>query len=221
MNKTSKKIRIAVVLGVVMALIISSMGVSYASSGTKTMTVYCEVIVKGGYAYCAANRGIYRVNLKTGDKKRIVKETGDPFEPGPGAMKIHKGYLYYSNIYPDRAFLYRVKLNGTNNKRLAEIDFKYAISKGKIYYECLSKDRVKTLKKVMKLNGKSKKKSSYKVKQINRRSNKSNYKIKTVFVQDETVYDEHYDDYIVLKRYAEYLTTPDGRSIKLCTYAYN
>jgi len=216
MKSYTKKSRIAIILGIIVSLILSSMTVSYAASGTKKMTAY-RVVIKGKYAYCGAHNGIYRVNLYTESKKRIVKENNEGFDFGPCYLKIFKGYLYYLSDGPILSPLSRVKLNGKNKKHLADV-YEYAISKGKIYYTSYSFNTDKDIKRVMKLNGKNKKKSRYNVRMKYKDSNKSGYRVEQVLVRTETEYfDEEY--YNVIEHYADYFVGPNGEMIKLCSYS--
>lgn len=219
MKKYTKKVRLATILAVVVALIFSSMTVSYAASKTKTMTVYTEVVKKGNYAYCAARNGIHRVNLKTGARKRIVKFNKDSPAGGPSCMKLHKGYLYYELDGMMTQGLYRIKLNGTGRKYLAEI-WDYTISKGKIYYTTYNYKNDKAAKRVMSLNGKNKKKSSYNVKQRYKSTNATGYRVKTELKKTEKEYFNE-ESCEVIEHYTEYLTTPNGEKIKLCSYTYS
>ena len=217
MKKYSKKARIAVILGVILALIMSSMSASYAASGkTKKATVYDEVIVKGNYAYCSASEGIYRVNLETGAKKRLVEHSNAGIVGQPKGLKIYKGYLYYSLFGEANDPLYRVKLNGKNKKLVGNVGA-YAFSKGKIYYTYNIYKKKHTVKKrVMDLNGKNKKKSKYKVKNTYKKTNKAKYMVKRVLERTE---EEEIDGEInVTEYFTDYFTGPDGMSVELCTF---
>jgi predicted metal-dependent hydrolase len=136
--KRSKKLRLvrSLIASLLIALMVVSLSAPEAmakSSKTKTMTAYNQAVVNGSYAYCSANGGLYKVNLKTETKKLMVPAAPDA-DSSVGRMKIYKGYLYYvdwsNQLY---AKLHRIKLSGKNKKFLANI-VDYAISNNKIYY---------------------------------------------------------------------------------------
>ena len=132
---------------------------SFGASPKKKMTSYYEVLKKGNTVYCSAGNGIYKVNLKKRQAKRLVTIDADPNGTAYG-MKLHKGYLYYIEPGPMLNHLYRIKTNGKGSKYLGLVS-DYVISKNKIYYESYNLDSWKTIRRQMKLNGKSKKKSKY------------------------------------------------------------
>lgn len=214
---SNKRIRSIAVIALLLVFVFSSTAMSFAASGTKTMTAYNEVIVKGNYAYCSASNGIYKVNIKTGKKMRIVKEdyVGDFIIED---MKIHKGYLYYKVVYGMPA-LYRVKLSGKSKKFLADIEEVYVISGNKIFYRELESNK----KMQMDLNGKHKKKTSVKFKLKEKKSNKKGYRVKTVYGKEVVDYSDYYQDpdespsYLTTKKYTDYLYKPNGKKIKLFT----
>ena len=86
-------------------------------------------------------------------------------------------------------------------KKLAYASY-YAIKGKKIYVNAdrLKGDKVKTSKRVMKLNGKSKKKTKYKVKNVYKDTNVSGY-----YVTDDVDWDDYYD-----QPANYYLRTPSG-----------
>ena len=189
--------------------------VSFGGSGTKKMTVYDEVVVSGNYAYCSAAPGIYRVNLKTNKVKRIVDNSEYYTITGPlFGMKVHKGYLYYMGTGGIGSPLHRVKKSGGKTKYLCVVD-DYAIKKGKIYYQAFDVDKDKSVKKVMKLNGKNKKKSSYKVKNKYKKSNKKGYKVKYVKTGKKE-YSADLEDYVPVVK--AYLVRPGKKNVLLCTF---
>lgn len=188
---------------------------SFGYSPKKKMMVYNDVLKKGNTVYCSAGGGIYKVNLKTKQVRRLVWIDPDYHDTAYG-MKLHKGYLYYINPSPMIGYLYRIKTNGTGNKYLAMVHY-YAISKNKIYYESSNLDSWKRIHRQMKLNGKSKKKSKYTVKKKSKRTNAKGYGI---YIQKNgTVreYDDYDDEPYYVYKYTDYLKTPKGL-IKLYTY---
>ena len=142
----------------------------YKPPKTVTMTAYDECIKDGNTVYCIAQGdngggGIYKVDLKKGTKKRIVKRDSDDLNQLFG-MKLHDGYLYYFYGVWGDFNLERIKTSGKDKKILAEFstdedsdNFGYAIKDKKIYYSWQSASG-KNRYKQMKLNGKSKKNAS-------------------------------------------------------------
>lgn len=204
-----------VAVAIMLSLILSCFTtVSFGASSTKKMTAYDDVIKSGNNVYCAAQLGIYKVNLKTGYVKQLydMDELGAAINGGVYGMKLYKGYVYFTEGGPMVNTLNRVKATGGKAKKLANICGGYAIKKDKIYYSGYSFYRNKAYKGVMKLNGKNKKKTKYKARTTNKESNSSGYYINSVY-EGETWYEDDYYD-----TYTEYLVTKDGRSFKLCTY---
>ena len=70
----------------------------------------------------------------------------------------------------------------------------------------------------MKLNGKGKKKSSYKVVLKEKKSNKAGYYITPVLTKKVPHYDEDLGVYDYDEYYTEYLVTPSGGKIALDDY---
>lgn len=180
-----------------------------ASSKVKQSTVYSDVIVRGNNAYCYTAIGIYRVNLKTKAKKLVVKQDSwFGFGSYTGwTFKMHDGFFYFtSGTTAITQGLYRAKYNGKSEKALADI-FDYVIQDNTIYYSTYSRNSSDcTVYRKMSLNGKNKKKSSYKVQNIVKKSNKKGYKLKRNY--GET-------------RATEYLITPSGKRIKLYSKKYD
>lgn len=218
--KKSRNLRLVrtLIASLLMALMVVSLSApeAMAKSKTKTMTAYDQVIVNGGYAYCAAYDGLYKVNLKTESKKLLVPAADPEARTTVGEMKIYKGYLYYTNGGVVSPKLYRIKLSGKNKKFLGNI-VNYAISNGRIYYTTRSKSG-KILKKSMKLDGTNKKKSSYKVKMTYKNSNKSGYHIDQVLTQSDPHYDEITGLYDYTEYYTECLITPSEEEIAIDSY---
>lgn len=114
-------------------------------------------------------------------------------------MKKKGGYLYYiaGSDAPGIGGLYRVKLSSGKKQRLDKnCPENYVIKGNKLYFDYYySEDSDKTVTKVMKLNGKSKKVTNVKIHMKSKESNAKKYR--TVYKgKDETTY--------------EYLKTPRG-----------
>lgn len=184
---------------------------AFGASGTKKSTLYTGVIKKGNTVYCNAKLGIYKVNLKTGKVKALKKYDREGvlyFSQGSTCMKLYKGYIYFMDGAGIGLSLNRVKASG--GKKAQNLTTKnnfnvysFAISKGKIYIEGPSRDTFNDVKRVMKLNGKSAKKSKYKVVNKIKTTNKKGYKIQTKTSGGKS---------------KDYLVTPSGKKYKLCTY---
>ena len=216
----------AVLMIAVLIITMSAPQAQAASGKTKKMTVYSQVIVKGKYAYCSSRFGIYKVNLNSGSAYLLVRTNKMPeLDRRPYGFKISRGYLYYfcglGALTDDT--LYRIKTSGKHNKRLANAA-DYAISKGKIYYTTYGLNPDKCKKKQMKLNGKSKKSTRYKAKNKYNTSNKRGYYVERSLVNTTSSYEYDYygDSYIsVDEYYNDYLVTPGGKRIYLCSYSNN
>ena len=188
-------------------------------AATKPTKVYDQVIKSGDYAYCIAGTGIYKVNVKSGKIKKLVKDPGDY---GHYRQMCKKGkYLYYIKGGTDvRGDLYRVSIKGGKSKHLAgnvnkaRCVSKYMIKKDRIYYKEMNATNGKEKTKKMKLNGKAKKKSKAKVKWSQEESNKSGYYI------DVNVYDAPSGSgYYEMIQY--YLETPNGHYYYLGTKGFH
>jgi hypothetical protein len=166
--------------------------VSFGASKTKKMTAYTQCIKDGNTVYCNTKGGIYKVNIKTGKKKTLVKFKYPAYESIEG-MKLKKGYIYYSySSLDDGAAICRVKTSGKSKKTLADFIWssrpQFCVGKNKIYYKSYKDyDSSKVVKKKMKLNGKSKKKSSYNVKTKYKATNKSGYRVVEVWQSDSDI----------------------------------
>lgn len=159
-----------------------------------------------------SKRGVYKVNLKNGSAKLFVQSIDPESGATIDAMKLYKGYLYYidgTSVYPS---LYRIKLSGKNKKFLGNA-ISYAISDGKIYYRVQNRKTEKIVKKSMKLNGKNKKKSNYKVVMKWKKSNKKGYYVDPVLTHTDN--DNNYE------YYTDFLITPSGKKIMLSNYMIN
>ena len=180
-------------------------------AATKTMKTY-DVIKSGSSVYCLAGTGIYKVNIKSGSVKKLVKNPG---EYGHYRQMAKKGkYLYYIKGGTDvRGELYRVKISGGKTKKIAGSVAKnrciqdYVIKGKKIYYKDMNGATGKTVTKSMKLNGKGKKKSSANVKSEECVSNVRGY---TVMIHR---LDKPEKGYYETVKY--WLQTPDGKKFNL------
>ncbi len=204
-----------VCLGVMLTLVLGCFTtVSFAaSSKTKKMTAYTECVKSGNYVYCNTPSGIYKINIKNNKKSRIAK-VGYPSYEGFAGMKLKNGYIYYSYVGMEGEMaLYRVKTNGKSRKELAsfydgyEDGPQFAISGKKIYYKGYSNyGCTKKFKKKMKLNGKSKSKSSYNVKTKYAKTNKSGYRVVNKGNDETTKY---------------YLRKPNGKKVYITTVTWD
>lgn len=191
---------------------------TYAASKTKKMKVYSSVYKSGKTVYCCSTKGISKVNLKTG-KVKLLKDAVDYHFHGFSYMKKKGKYLYYfsEGSWGGDTKLYRMNvktgktkkiISGYPNKRIAYIE-NYVISGKKIYVSGYKmgdmNDLGKPVKLKMKLNGKSKKKTSVKAKMIKKRTNAKGYKVVEKEDPDK--------DYIVKC----YLQIPSGKRYYLGT----
>ena len=197
--------------------------VSFGASKKKKMTVYYQVCKVGSIAYCCTGGGsegggLYKVDLNTGKSITVY----DDVICEAGGMKAYKGYLYFIDYGDISGDLYRVKISDNKVKRLASVVNEYAISKKKIYYVSyggISSSKEK--KRVMKLNGKVKKKSSYKVANKYKASNAKGYYIQSKLINK--VWKTYVDDFdgetkgYWEYKYTDYLITPE-KQIPICTY---
>ena len=204
-----RKVRFVIIAALVAAMIASSMMVSFAATGSKTVysTTYNEVIKGSKYAYCSTGKGIYRVNPKTNKIKKISSEGMPDIEPM--AMKLYKGYIYYLVGDGINNCLYRVKTNGKNKKFLGNVA-DYAIKNKTIYYTHYTYNedtgREVPQHKKMSLTGKNKKKTVYKVYMKNKATNKKGYRVKTVENSNKLTY---------------YLVKPNKKRVKLCRFTFD
>ena len=212
MKKATKGLAIALMLIVAAAFTLAPQQ-SFAASKTKKMTVYNVAIKSGNKVYCNGTENIYRVDLK---KKKVLKRlhTEESVVEDVKAMKKKGKYVYFlfeSYYDKERMDLYRVSIYGGKEKRLAKNVCAYAISDGKIYYTHFKKwndygNPVGKTNKVMKLNGKSKKSTRYKVKMKEKSSNAKGYKIKYTYKKNS----EKYKVWLKTPRKKIYLATEIG-----------
>jgi len=185
---------------------------SYGASKTVKMTAYTQCIKDGKTVYCNTPNGIYKVNIKNGKKKCILKVKYPSYE-GYYGMKLHKGYLYLAyDALEDQVGLERVKTSGKAHKVLADYyatseKLQFAVKGKKIYYKGYSDyDCEKKFTRKMNLNGKKKAKTKTTPKTKYVKTNKKGYKV---------FYKNNNDDTSTY-----YLKTPK-KTIKLCKVAWD
>lgn len=202
MKRSSKSLIFILILAVAVAFSFAVPAESVsAASKTKKMSVY-DCIKSGDTVYCTNDHYIFKVDLKT---KNVTILTGGKCYPN--MLKLKGKYLYYRDSHQGFAVkgytgeLYRINVKTKAKKKLAYASY-YAIKGKKIYVNAdrLKGDKVKTSKRVMKLNGKSKKKTKYKVKNVYKDTNVSGY-----YVTDDVDWDDYYD-----QPANYYLRTPSG-----------
>ena len=202
MKRSYKGLAFALILvvAVVFSFAVPAESVS-AASKTKKMTVYYCIKSKST-VYCSNANHIFKVNLKT---KKVTILTGGKCYPGN--LKLKGKYLYYQDIQQGfdengyAGYLYRINVKTKAKKKLAGAT-DYAIKGKKIYVtadKIKGDNSIKTTKRVMKLNGKSKKKTKYKAKNACKQTNAKGY-----YVTD----DIDWDDFDQPANY--YLRTPSG-----------
>ena len=203
------------IIACVMALVIAAafMPTSAFAASKAKMKVYDQVYKTGNTAYCAGVKGIYKVKLKNGavTSCKLIYKVVDCYGEGISDISaIHKKgkYIYFlEEQYGYNPSLIRVTTSGKKKKTLAKEVTKYAIKGKKIYYIHVVLESDKTEKRVMKLNGKSNKKTSKKVKMKTVKSNKSGYSMKYVYKE----YSEEKQDKTGKYGYNyDYLVTPRG-----------
>ena len=158
-----------------------------ASAAVPSGTTYDDVIkVSKKTAYCACPAGIYKVNLKTGKKKRLVK--GSSFND-PGQMTKKGKYIYYiaGGTSDQYSWLRRIRTSGGKPQTLAGgfvpyAVHEYVISGNRIFYGCYVEyddDSGDTYwdGKVMNLNGSGKRALFLNFKYHRKRSNAKGYKV--------------------------------------------
>ncbi|MBQ9015655.1 MAG: hypothetical protein IJ109_05980 [Firmicutes bacterium] len=170
-----KRTRVAAFL-VALAVMVSFMPAP-AFAGMKSMTAYYQIYKHGKAVYCCAEAGLFKVTVTKAGKVKKIKR----LEKGFMSWEKKKGkYLYYMKIGKTGAgTLKRVKMSGGKIKTLIgwKEELIAVISGNKIYYAYFMPGRDRYAKKVMKLNGKSKKKTRHKPLEKNKRSNAKGYRI--------------------------------------------
>lgn len=218
MNNLRKISRIMAVIMMVLVAVTFTAPETYAAGSRTKKGKHYEVIKKGNYVYCTAYDGIYKVNIKTHAKKRLV--FGNPEEyQFVSCMSLHKGYLYFTKGGAINTSLHRVKTNGKNRKSLGTI-YEYVVSGSKIYYNVYNDSAEKRVKKQMKLNGRGKRSSKYKIKVKHKATNASGYYLNQVKLRTESVYDPAEDWTYTTEYMADYLMLPGGGKVLLCEYSY-
>ncbi len=177
------KKRLALLLTALVVAVAFMPASAFAASKAK-MTVYTEVYKTGNTVYCAGEGdSIYKVRVKDDkvtSKKKVMETT---FCMGPysyvWSMKKKGGYIYYElggeGTYNQ---LKRVQISSGKKKTLTSCVNDYAIKGKKIYYSNYDEDSDKLKYRVMKLNGKNKKKSSVHAQSKYKRSNAAGYSVK-------------------------------------------
>ncbi|MBQ9059620.1 MAG: hypothetical protein IJ128_00575 [Firmicutes bacterium] len=169
----------------IMAIAIAFMPTSAFAASKVKMTASDQVVINGSYAYCAGASGIYKVKLKKGKAtsiKRLVRndEVGGAYSYFD-AMKKKGKYLYYrEGGEGTMGSINRVNVSSGKQKCLAMTGYHedYAIKGKKIYYYKYDEESGNPPKREMKLNGKSKKKSSKAAVLKTRVSNEKGYSVK-------------------------------------------
>ena len=198
------KKRILAILIMVTVLVAASVSLSFAASGkTVKMTSYDDVVKVNNTAYCSIGNAVYKVNLNTGKASKLKKVYGF----GPTDMRYYKGYLYFISGCTDNGEiaygwrLYRLNVKTKKLQKLYTVHgcypepeyMGYAISGNKIYLQWKkivnSDGDLKTIRKSMKLNGKSVKNSKVKVNTTIKHTNNKSYKL----IVDDSEYDEEED----------------------------
>ena len=179
-----------------------------AASGKVKMTGCDQVLKSGNIVYCAGSEGIYQVGVDNAGRVTNVRmlyrsETMGNYSYFYG-MKLKGKYLYAQYMTEGTPFgLCRVHVATGKYKTLASVNDKgsveYAIKGKKIYFKAKSSKKGK----VMKLNGKSKKKTSTKPKMIHVNSNDPGY---SLIIAEQEISHPDYDEYLE----TTYLRTPAG-----------
>ena len=162
------------------------MPLSASAASKVTMYTYGEVVKSGKTVYCAAaGSGILKVKVtkagKVKSKKWLVKaKTAYGTWSQIGRMAKKGKYLYYCDATMDGQHLLRVNLSSRKKTVLGDQAISYAI-KGKKLFARLAEDDPENGYQEntysMKLNGKSKKKSSVKIDEIVTASNANGYSV--------------------------------------------
>lgn len=157
---------------------INDTGNVYAASKTKKMTAYRNTLKAGNIVYCTNGITIYKVNLSNSSVKKLTTS-----KIGYTTYLKKKGnYLYYLEMtqYGAGCRISRINLKTGKRTTLAKnTGPEYAISGKKIYYRYakVTDNDFKYYKRVMKLNGKTKKKTKYKASINSKLTNANGYKV--------------------------------------------
>ena len=154
---------------------------TFAASKTATMKAYDQVIKSGNTVYCAGAEGLYKVKVKKGKvvSKKVISraESFGAYSYYSGMKK--KGSYIYAQVSTEGTPYYidRIKTSSGAYTTLASANdqgpIDYAIKGKKIYYKAYDS----STKRVMKLNGKNKKKSSTKPIMKHKKSNAKGYSV--------------------------------------------
>lgn len=159
-----KKILIAL-FTLILTMILVPAG-AFAAEKTVKSTMY-EIFKSGKTVFVTGSQGLYKVKLRNGkpvSKKKLVKPGKDY---GFDHFLIKGKYIYFKKSKgsaTSKVYLYRVKKTGGKAKKLATMkQFAEVAVKKKIYYTYPGDETdedgmvLTTYRKVMKLNGSSKK----------------------------------------------------------------
>ncbi|MGI6765686.1 MAG: hypothetical protein ACOX4R_00565 [Lentihominibacter sp.] len=204
MNKRITK-ALLIIISFIVAATFSLVPVdSFAASKVKKSTVY-SCIKSKNVVYCENDFRVFKVNLDTQDVQVMAD---DKYREDPEYLKLKGNYLYYMGLNPYEYCvndLYRVNIKTFQKKRLASNVMAYAISGSKIYYVTENYDTGKRTKRVMKLNGKSKKKTKYSAKMSDKYTNAGGYYVWDDYDSSLDWGDEPEDEWCNY-----YLATPNG-----------
>jgi len=171
------------------------------------MVAYDQVIKKGNTIYCAGSgTNIYKIKVRNGevvDKKKIVSSSWGSEYSSINRMKKRGKYLYYVEWTEGTLWwLKRVNIKTGKVNTLCTMGDQYAFKKNKLYVKkWKTQDLIKRTTRVMKLNGKNKKKTSKRVVMKRKKSNAKGYSVKIISFTD------YYGDPISA---STYLKTPKG-----------
>lgn len=209
MFRKNRTLKLITLIMIIISLFFSSTIISFGATKTKKMTVYDEVIKSGRYLYCCDRYRIYRVDIKTKRILNLVKRTGAPDE-GYGSMRKKGKYIYcLYYMQGEDTDIFKLKTTKKSpkklNKRILYVD-DYYLSKNRFYYSGWELPSANHVNRVMKLNGKSVKKSNVKCKNLRKKSNAKGYR---VIVKDD-----------MNGNVKSWLRFPNGKKMALGKYTY-
>ena len=152
-----------------------------ASAASKVkMKTYSDVVKSGNTVYCTSTLGIWKVKVTKSGKVKSKKwllspKKGYSFDIRHMKKKGH--YLYYLAQFGGTSRLYRTNLSTGKRKLVAYDVVQYVIRKNKIYTVHFDIETEEYYNRVMKLNGKSKKKSSVRPVDKLKKSNAKGYSV--------------------------------------------
>jgi hypothetical protein len=231
MIRRKKNFTIILILALSLVLAFSSLTLiaftddAYAASGkTKKMTVYNNILKRGNTVFVNLGKTIASVNTKTGKVKILTGKSKNALY-NVRRMALKNNYIYFVRVEDPAFYVFlRVNIKTGKKKRIAvgEGSFSYVISGNKIYYRTKVLDwshlgeTKETIKKVMQLSGKSKKKTVISARNTVKKSNAPGYKIVKSFSHKKSVDDG--DGYIETTKYYDYyLQMPNGKRIFIIT----